>query len=46
MKDRGTGKSRGFGFVEFEIPGIVDFVLEDEHLVQGKTVRFYHNTLE
>jgi hypothetical protein len=30
---------RGFGFVTFSDPSVLDRVLEDEHVIDGRTVR-------
>jgi RNA recognition motif-containing protein len=38
VKDRNTGKSRGFGFVTFEDKDIVDNVLAFPHILMGKQV--------
>jgi RNA recognition motif-containing protein len=38
VKDRNTGKSRGFGFVTFEDKEIVDNVLTFPHILLGKQV--------
>ncbi|XP_078434655.1 uncharacterized protein LOC144705736 isoform X2 [Wolffia australiana] len=38
MKDRKTGKPRGFGFITFADPSVVDRVIEDEHVFSGKQV--------
>jgi len=38
MKDKGSGHPRGFGFVTFAEPGIVDRVLQDKHVLDGRTV--------
>ena len=39
MKDRQTGKPRGFGFVTFDDPAVVDRVLEEKRMINGKPVR-------
>ncbi|MBA0557471.1 hypothetical protein Golob_014540, partial [Gossypium lobatum] len=39
MKDRKTGQPRGFGFVTYAEPSVVDKVIEDTHIINGKQVR-------
>ena len=38
MKDRYTGQPRGFGFITYADPSVVDKVLEDTHVINGKEV--------
>ncbi|RVX01178.1 Heterogeneous nuclear ribonucleoprotein 1 [Vitis vinifera] len=38
MKDRYTGQPRGFGFVTYADPSVVDSVIEDTHVINGKQV--------
>ncbi|XP_052178022.1 heterogeneous nuclear ribonucleoprotein 1 [Diospyros lotus] len=38
MKDRYTGQPRGFGFVTYADPSVVDKVIEDNHIINGKQV--------
>ncbi|WOL13636.1 hypothetical protein Cni_G22409 [Canna indica] len=38
MKDRNTNKPRGFGFITYKDASIVDKVIEDTHVFNGKTV--------
>lgn len=39
MRDKVSGRPRGFGFVVFADPSILDRVLQDKHLIDGRTVR-------
>ena len=39
MKDKHTRMPRGFGFVTFSDPSVLDRVLEDDHVIDGRTVR-------
>ncbi|RYR07176.1 hypothetical protein Ahy_B05g074493 isoform E [Arachis hypogaea] len=36
MKDRKTGQPRGFGFITYADPSVVDKVIEDNHVINGK----------
>ncbi|KAK9131217.1 hypothetical protein Sjap_011704 [Stephania japonica] len=38
MKEKHTRRPRGFGFVTFADPSVVDKVLEDEHVINGRIV--------
>ncbi|PKA55058.1 Heterogeneous nuclear ribonucleoprotein 1 [Apostasia shenzhenica] len=38
MRDKATGKPRGFGFVVFADPSVVERVLQDPHTIDGRTV--------
>ncbi|XP_072977564.1 heterogeneous nuclear ribonucleoprotein 1-like [Typha angustifolia] len=38
MKDKVSGRPRGFGFVVFADPAILDRVLQDTHTIDGRTV--------
>ncbi|CAI8603030.1 unnamed protein product [Vicia faba] len=38
MREKNTGKPRGFGFVVFSDPSVLDRVLEDKHVIDGRTV--------
>ena len=38
MKDKMTGRPRGFGFVVFADPSILDRVLQDKHNIDGRNV--------
>lgn len=41
MKDRYTGQPRGFGFITYADPSVVDKVIEDDHVINGKQVQSY-----
>ncbi|KAK9065246.1 hypothetical protein SSX86_016629 [Deinandra increscens subsp. villosa] len=38
MKDRTTGRARGFGFVVFSNPAVAERVVKDKHIIDGRTV--------
>ncbi|XP_071736705.1 uncharacterized protein [Rutidosis leptorrhynchoides] len=38
MKDRQTGRPRGFGFVTYADPAVVDTVIAETHIINGKQV--------
>lgn len=38
MKDRNTSQPRGFGFITYSNPAVVDKVIEDNHVINGKQV--------
>ncbi|XVE87660.1 hypothetical protein DITRI_Ditri19aG0005900 [Diplodiscus trichospermus] len=38
MKDRATGRARGFGFVVFADPSIAERVVTEKHMIDGRTV--------
>ncbi|KAJ8770462.1 hypothetical protein K2173_017953 [Erythroxylum novogranatense] len=38
MKDRTTGRARGFGFVVFADPGVAERVVMEKHLIDGRNV--------
>ncbi|KAG9141567.1 hypothetical protein Leryth_022240 [Lithospermum erythrorhizon] len=38
MRDKITGKPRGFGFVVFQDPNVLDTVLQDNHVIDARTV--------
>ncbi|ORY03023.1 RNA-binding domain-containing protein [Basidiobolus meristosporus CBS 931.73] len=38
MRDSATGRSRGFGFLTFVDPAVVDEILKSEHYLDGKLV--------
>lgn len=41
MREKLTGKPRGFGFVVFADPSVLDTVLQDKHIIDGRTVKIY-----
>ncbi|KAK3015320.1 hypothetical protein RJ639_006168 [Escallonia herrerae] len=36
MKDRHTGRPRGFGFITYADPSVVDTVIAEMHVINGK----------
>ncbi|XP_010532987.1 PREDICTED: heterogeneous nuclear ribonucleoprotein 1-like [Tarenaya hassleriana] len=38
MKDRSTGRARGFGFVVFSDPSVAERVIKEKHSINGRTV--------
>lgn len=38
MRDRTTGRARGFGFVVFADPAVAERVVMDKHIIDGRTV--------
>ncbi|TXG69741.1 hypothetical protein EZV62_004676 [Acer yangbiense] len=38
MKDRTTGRARGFGFIVFADPAVAERVVLDKHMIDGRTV--------
>ncbi|KAJ7967806.1 heterogeneous nuclear ribonucleoprotein 1-like [Quillaja saponaria] len=38
MKDRGTGRARGFGFIVFADPAIAELVVKEKHIIDGRAV--------
>ena len=41
VKDRSTGRARGFGFVAFSDPSVTDNILLQNHTIDGRTVSFF-----
>lgn len=40
MRDSSSGRSRGFGFLTFKDPKVVNTVMVKEHYLDGKIVRW------
>ncbi|KAI4303964.1 hypothetical protein MLD38_039541 [Melastoma candidum] len=38
MRDKTTGRPRGFGFVVFSDPSVLDSVLREKHTIDGRLV--------
>lgn len=38
MKDRHTGRPRGFGFITYSDPSVVDTVIKEDHIIHDKQV--------
>lgn len=38
MKDRSTGRPRGFGFITYADPSVVDTVIAETHVINDKQV--------
>lgn len=38
MKDRTTGRARGFGFVVFAHASVAEKVVKEKHVIDGRTV--------
>ncbi|XP_047310807.1 heterogeneous nuclear ribonucleoprotein 1-like isoform X2 [Impatiens glandulifera] len=38
MKDRNTGRARGFGFIVFSDPVVVERVINEKHIIDGRMV--------
>ncbi|CAK9182254.1 unnamed protein product [Ilex paraguariensis] len=38
MKDRATGRARGFGFIVFADPAIAERVVKEKHMIDGRNV--------
>lgn len=41
MKDRTTGRARGFGFIVFSDPSVAEQVVMEKHVIDGRTVCSY-----
>ncbi|KAJ0954263.1 putative RNA recognition motif domain, nucleotide-binding alpha-beta plait domain superfamily [Helianthus annuus] len=41
MRDKITGRPRGFGFVVFSDPSVLDSVLQEKHTIDGRTVDLF-----
>lgn len=46
MKDKATGKARGFGFVIFSDPAVADEVVVQKHTIDGRQVSFLFAALQ
>lgn len=42
MKDRATGRARGFGFVIYADPAVAERVVRQKHMIDGRTVSCLH----
>lgn len=42
MKDRTTGRARGFGFVVFVDPAVAERVVKEKHMIDGRTVSYIY----
>jgi RNA-binding protein Musashi len=42
MKDRTTGRARGFGFVVFSDPSIAERVIKEKHSIDGRMVNYFN----
>ncbi|XP_019438904.1 PREDICTED: heterogeneous nuclear ribonucleoprotein 1-like [Lupinus angustifolius] len=38
MKDRTTGRARGFGFIVFADPSVAERVVLEKHVIDGRTI--------
>lgn len=43
MKDRTTGRARGFGFIVFADPSVAERVITEKHNIDGRMVSFELN---
>ena len=41
MRDRTTGRARGFGFVVFADPAVAERVVKEKHMIDGRTVSWF-----
>ena len=41
MREKPTGRPRGFGFVVFSNPSVLDHVLQDRHTIEGRTISLF-----
>lgn len=46
MKDRTTGRARGFGFVVFADPAVAERVINDKHNIDGRLVKLLNLTMQ
>lgn len=44
MKDRTTGRARGFGFVVFADPLVAERVVKEKHMIDGRSVSCLFST--
>lgn len=44
IKDRLTGRARGFGFIVFKDSNVAHTVLLHKHMIDGKSVSFHNKT--
>lgn len=45
MKDRATGRARGFGFIVFADPLVAERVVMEKHMIDGRTVSFWFSSI-
>lgn len=38
MRDRATGRARGFGFIVFADPAVAEHVIMEKHMIDGRLV--------
>lgn len=41
MRDRVTGRARGFGFIVFADPGVAERVTMEKHMIDGRMVSLF-----
>ena len=46
MKDRATGRARGFGFIVFADPAVAEQVVMEKHVIDGRLVSESNNPLK